>query len=180
MVDRPYQHVKRALAEGNASASFTAECLMDSDGVEDEDSIRWAAGSMYGGKPFLCLSLRNINLYFSLSSWRRKRKCRSIRRKSYKSRLIPKQQSFATILTFIYAMAMYPDVQARIHEEIDRTIGIGRLPSLDDQDQLPYVRAAIKETMRWKPALPMSIPRMTTQDDHYNGKPRKSTSLTAF
>jgi len=75
---------------------------------------------------------------------------------------------------------MYPDVQARIHEEIDRTIGIGRLPSLDDQDQLPYVRAAIKETMRWKPALPMSIPRMTTQDDHYNGKPRKSTSLTAF
>ncbi|KAF4621149.1 hypothetical protein D9613_000281 [Agrocybe pediades] len=140
MVDRPYQHVKRALEDGTASASFVADCLTQGESnpaklsKDNEDSIRWAAGSMYGGKAHP-----------------------------------GGESSFATILTFIYAMASYPEVQKKIQDEIDGVIGNERLPTVDDKDQLPYVRCAIKETLRWRPALPMAIPRMTTRDDHYNG-----------
>ncbi|KAF9556097.1 cytochrome P450 [Agrocybe pediades] len=135
MVDRPYRHVKQALEAGAALPSFAADCLMRVDDTKlldagIDDSIRWAAGSMYGAGG---------------------------------------ETSFATIMTFIYAMALYPNVQAKIHKEIEEVVGMSRLPNLGDKDRLPYVQAAIKETMRWKPALPMSIPRMTTENDHYNG-----------
>lgn len=46
-------------------------------------------------------------------------------------------------------MVMYPEVQARAHEEIDRIIGPHRLPNFDDRPLLPYVNAIIKECLRW-------------------------------
>ena len=53
------------------------------------------------------------------------------------------------------AMALHPEKQRLAQEEIDRVIGTERLPTINDRSQLPYVNAIIKETMRWKPAVPM-------------------------
>lgn len=50
-------------------------------------------------------------------------------------------------------MVLHPDVQAKAQEEIDR-LCLERLPNFDDQDDLPYVEAIVREALRWNPVLP--------------------------
>lgn len=52
------------------------------------------------------------------------------------------------IATFFGLMVMYPEVQAKIHEELDRVLGPNQLPTFRDADRLPYCMAVIKETIR--------------------------------
>jgi cytochrome P450 len=71
---------------------------------------------------------------------------------------------------FIQALLLYPHVQARGHAELDSVIGPNRLPTLEDMPNLPYVRACVKETLRWHPAAILgAFPHATTEDDVYNG-----------
>ncbi|KAF8958419.1 cytochrome P450 [Flammula alnicola] len=79
------------------------------------------------------------------------------------------ETTYATVLTFIMAMALHPDRQNLAHAEIDRVIGSGRMPQLQDRNDLPYLDAIIKETSRWHPVLPLSIARRTNIDDYYRG-----------
>ncbi|CCO36612.1 O-methylsterigmatocystin oxidoreductase Short=OMST oxidoreductase [Rhizoctonia solani AG-1 IB] len=51
----------------------------------------------------------------------------------------------ATILIFILAMVHYPDIQAKIQQEVDTVVGDQRLPEIEDQDNLPYIGRVIKE-----------------------------------
>jgi cytochrome P450 len=53
-------------------------------------------------------------------------------------------------------MTLYPEVQRKAQEEIDRVIGNSRLPDHLDQDDLPYVQAVLKEVLRWHPVTPLS------------------------
>ena len=46
-------------------------------------------------------------------------------------------------------MSLYPEVQKRAQEEIDRVVGKDRLPEFKDRDSLPYVAALIDECLRW-------------------------------
>ena len=66
-------------------------------------------------------------------------------------------------------MAMFPDVQRKAHEELDRIIGRERLPDLEDEDNLPYIRAICAEIQRWQPVGPIGIPHRLTEDDEYRG-----------
>lgn len=66
-------------------------------------------------------------------------------------------------------MALYPEVQRKARDEIDRVIGPGRLPTIADRGRLPYVDAIGKEIFRWHPAVTMGIPHMSTADDMYDG-----------
>ncbi|KAL4262828.1 cytochrome P450 family protein [Pleurotus pulmonarius] len=79
------------------------------------------------------------------------------------------ETTYSTVLTCIIAMVQHPDKQSRAQDEIDTVVGAHRLPTINDKDSLPYVGALIKETMRWYPALPLSIARKTAQDDIYDG-----------
>lgn len=79
------------------------------------------------------------------------------------------ETTYATVLTFLMAMALHPDKQRLAHEEMDRVIGTGRLPQFGDRNTLPYLEAIIKETSRWHPVLPLSIARRTDKDDSYRG-----------
>jgi cytochrome P450 len=63
------------------------------------------------------------------------------------------------------AMVANPDIQRKAHEEIDRVIG-SELPDLDDIERLPYIRAIIKEVLRWRPAAPLGLPHATTGPVH--------------
>ena len=47
-------------------------------------------------------------------------------------------------------LAQNPEVEARLHEELDRVLA-GRVPSLADLRQLPYTEMVIKESMRLYP-----------------------------
>ncbi|EIM85219.1 cytochrome P450 [Stereum hirsutum FP-91666 SS1] len=77
--------------------------------------------------------------------------------------------TYATILTFIMAMAMNPETQRKAQKKIDEIVGMHRLPVVSDKTELKYVAAVINETMRWHPVLPLGIARRTDHDDVYMG-----------
>ena len=47
----------------------------------------------------------------------------------------------------------YPVVQKKAQEELDRVVGRDRLPAVEDEPNLPYCRAIIKEVRRVLPLL---------------------------
>ncbi|TKA78809.1 hypothetical protein B0A55_02231 [Friedmanniomyces simplex] len=69
---------------------------------------------------------------------------------------------------FFLAMSMYPDVQRKAQEELDRVIGTSRLPTFCDCDSLPYLNA-IEEAQRWHPISVMGLPHATDEEDNING-----------
>jgi cytochrome P450 len=76
----------------------------------------------------------------------------------------------STLIGFIQAMLLFPDAQHKAHDELDRVIGSDRLPTMEDQDSLPYIHSCIKESMRWMPTTILgAVPHATTQDDWYEG-----------
>ncbi|KAH9943928.1 cytochrome P450 [Amylocystis lapponica] len=75
----------------------------------------------------------------------------------------------AASTTFFLAMTLNPECQKRAQAEIDRVIGGRRLPTFEDQADLPYVSALIKEVLRWSPPVPLGLPHASTQEDEYNG-----------
>ena len=66
-------------------------------------------------------------------------------------------QTYSTVLTCIMAMALHPDKLHKAQAELDEVVGTERMPTISDKASLPYVNALIKETMRWHPALPLSM-----------------------
>ncbi|OIW29095.1 cytochrome P450 [Coniochaeta ligniaria NRRL 30616] len=80
---------------------------------------------------------------------------------------------------FILAMIKWPEVLKRGQEEIDRVVGPGRLPDWDDEAQLPYVRAIVKECLRWRPITRTGMVHSNTVDDWYEGYfiPKGSTVI---
>jgi len=84
------------------------------------------------------------------------------------------------IKTFFLVMTKYPEVQKKAQAEVDRVTGGVRLPEFEDRDQMPYVNALFKESLRWRPPLPLSVPHRLTQDDVYDGYVlKKGTSVIA-
>ncbi|KAJ2989842.1 hypothetical protein NUW58_g3263 [Xylaria curta] len=75
----------------------------------------------------------------------------------------------SAIACFFLAMTIYPDVQKRAQEEIDRIVGSNRLPIMTDRENLPYINAVVKETLRWHPVAPMGLPHENTEDDVCDG-----------
>lgn len=75
-----------------------------------------------------------------------------------------------SLMTFFLAMMVFPDVQKKAQEEIDREIGAGRLPNSGDLGKLKYVEAVMKETHRWNPVGPMAIPHVNSEEDSIAGK----------
>ncbi|CDO71862.1 hypothetical protein BN946_scf184940.g9 [Trametes cinnabarina] len=67
------------------------------------------------------------------------------------------------------AMVLYPDIQKKAQAEIDSVVGRSRLPSVEDLDKLVYVRAMLKEALRWHPVGPLGLQHRSTEDDVYEG-----------
>lgn len=77
-------------------------------------------------------------------------------------------------------MSLFPDVQRKAQEELDRIVGPNRLPEFDDHDNLVYIRAVDLECMRWMPFTPMGIPHTVICDDEYKGfRIPKGTTIIA-
>ncbi|XP_015429007.1 PREDICTED: LOW QUALITY PROTEIN: methyl farnesoate epoxidase-like [Dufourea novaeangliae] len=66
---------------------------------------------------------------------------------------------------FIIAyLVVHQDVQLRVHDEIDRVIGISACPSLGDKSRLPYLNAVVTEVSRLANVAPTSIPHRAMTD----------------
>ncbi|KAF7369235.1 putative cytochrome P450 [Mycena venus] len=71
--------------------------------------------------------------------------------------------------SFVLALVAYPEAQKKAQEEIDRVVGEHRMPTLDDLEHMPYIRAVILETHRFRPMTPFGIPHYTTAAEEYKG-----------
>ncbi|KAL2678329.1 hypothetical protein Neosp_009074 [[Neocosmospora] mangrovei] len=79
-------------------------------------------------------------------------------------------ETTATTLHFtILALLTHPKVVKKAHQELDRVIGQDRFPTWEDEPNLPYIRAIIKENQRWRSISPLSFPHYTSKEDVYNG-----------
>ena len=61
------------------------------------------------------------------------------------------------IYATIHAGLAYPEVVAKAHEELDRVVELERFVKWDDEPNLPYIRAIIKEQHRWRGISPLGI-----------------------
>jgi cytochrome P450 len=67
-----------------------------------------------------------------------------------------------------YLLSQAPDVEARLHAELDGVLG-GRLPALADIERLPYTRAVFEEALRLYPPVPI-LPREALREETYRGE----------
>ncbi|KAH9900103.1 cytochrome P450 [Xylariomycetidae sp. FL2044] len=75
-----------------------------------------------------------------------------------------------SIISFILAMCVFPEVQRKAQEEMDRVVGQGRSPTWDDQASLPYAAACATEVLRWRTVTTLGgIPHAPIRDDIYRG-----------
>lgn len=61
----------------------------------------------------------------------------------------------SAMMTYVLAMCLYPQWQAKVQHEIDTVVG-DRPVQFDDSPRLPVLRAVIKEIIRWRPVTPSS------------------------
>ena len=70
---------------------------------------------------------------------------------------------------WLLALLAHPEVQARAHAELDEVIGSARPPTFADLPSLPYIRAMVKEALRWSSSTFFGIPHASSADDWYEG-----------
>ncbi|PVH89423.1 OrdA protein [Cadophora sp. DSE1049] len=73
-----------------------------------------------------------------------------------------------SLTAFTMAMIIFPDVQRKAQEELDRVVGLNRFPNFEDREKLPYINAIVKETLRWWSVTPMGFPHTADGDVDYN------------
>ena len=56
--------------------------------------------------------------------------------------------SVAEPIAVVVAMLHYPDVMKKAQAELDSVVGPHRLPGFADYENLPYIQAVIRETLR--------------------------------
>ncbi|XP_070806077.1 cytochrome P450 2A5-like [Pituophis catenifer annectens] len=57
----------------------------------------------------------------------------------------------------------------KIHEEIDRVVGVNQTPRMEDRLQMPYTEAMIHEIQRFGDIVPLGLPRRVTRDVQLRG-----------
>nr|BAK09449.1 cytochrome P450 [Postia placenta] len=75
----------------------------------------------------------------------------------------------STLSWFVLCMCAFRDAQEKASAEIEEVVGRSRPPNFSDWDQMPYVRALIKEVLRWHCVDPLGLPHAAVQDDIYEG-----------
>ncbi|KAF5372255.1 hypothetical protein D9757_009648 [Collybiopsis confluens] len=74
------------------------------------------------------------------------------------------------ITWFLALIPSHPQVALRAQEELDRVVGRDRLPMIEDEANLHYIRAIIKEVQRVHAPFWMGTPHCTTEDSTHSGQ----------
>lgn len=77
--------------------------------------------------------------------------------------------SAQTVNWFLLLLANRPEMQARVHEELDRVVGRDAVPTVDDRTRLPYTFACLAESMRYRTIGPLALPHKAAEDTQIGG-----------
>ncbi|KAI0319837.1 cytochrome P450 [Amylostereum chailletii] len=78
--------------------------------------------------------------------------------------------SVSGLTSLILALLLHPEHQRAIQEELDTVLGSAeRLPNFEDKDEMPYLNACLKESLRWIPILPLGVHHRSLVNDIYKG-----------
>ena len=74
-----------------------------------------------------------------------------------------------TMAWLLLILANRPEIQARIHSEIDSAVPRDRAAGVEDKPNLPYLFAAILESMRYRTVAPFGLPHKASADCEVGG-----------
>ncbi|KAG1836949.1 cytochrome P450, partial [Suillus subalutaceus] len=144
LLNEPFNIVKAQMANGTASHSLVADFLSQAHDDADEDTMKAVALMGYiAGIDTVSRCLGSPDYHFDVP------------------------QTASALQTFLLAMVLYPDVQARARAEIDQVVRHDEMPCFDDRASLPYLDAILREVLRWCPVIPLGIPHATSSNDVY-------------
>ncbi|KAF9029995.1 cytochrome P450 [Hymenopellis radicata] len=72
-------------------------------------------------------------------------------------------------LTVILAMLKNRELQMRAHKELDAIVGRDRIPTFEDQKNLPFINTVFMAAMRWRLVLPLVVVHVCLSDDVSEG-----------
>ena len=70
--------------------------------------------------------------------------------------------SAQTVSWLLLILANRPQIQRKVHEELDRVIGLEGRPTFEDRERLPYLNAVLLENMRYRTVGPLGVPHRAT------------------
>ena len=74
-----------------------------------------------------------------------------------------------TIVFAVLFMINYPEMQAKLYQEIKDVVGMDRSPDVSDKSKLKFLSAFIMETQRFAGVVPLGIDRLATSDIQLGG-----------
>ncbi|KAI0475658.1 cytochrome P450 [Xylariaceae sp. FL0804] len=80
-------------------------------------------------------------------------------------------ETTASIMQWFMALIpSYPEIQKKAQAELDRVVGRDRMPTVEDEAQLPYCHAIVKEIERCHNPFWLGTPHVASDDFVYRGK----------